>query len=309
MKRLLLFPVVLLLAASALGVSLGSSARAIIPSEVQQIICVDYRTLKSSGTAMALKDRVLPDNLKQFETALRGLGVDPDKDIEQLAFISFRNNTALRIIGIAQGQFTLQQITRRFTARKIRATRYRLNDLWPAASGMQMSFLDPTTMLFGEVTALKLALDTRDGELASLNSNSQIADMMGGVERGTVWSVLDGSGTQNMMRSALGEAARLADYDVVRKRFLGSRYAMDFNSGVSFDLDVFTSDSFTAASLSALVKAGMMFRRLNASGIEKVALDSLTVDNDSDKLRLRFKTDDAKFESLLHSELFAAVSR
>ncbi len=309
MKRLLLLPVVLLLAASALGVALGSSARAIIPSEVQQIICVDYRTLKASGTAMALKDRVLPDNLKQFETALRGLGVDPDKDIEQLAFISFRNNSSLRIIGIAQGQFTLQQITRRFTARKIKATRYRLNDLWPASEGMQMAFLDPTTMLFGEVTALKLALDTRDGELPSLNANSQIADMMGGVERGTVWSVLDGSGTQNMMRSALGDAARLADYDIVRKRFLGSRYAMDFSSGVNFDLDVFTSDSFTAASLSAMVKAGMMYRRLNASGIEKLALDSLNVDNDSDKLRLRFKTDDAKFESLLHSELFAAVSR
>ena len=84
---------------------------------------------------------------------------------------------------------------------------------------------------------------------------------------------------------------------------------MEFNSGVNFDLDVFTSDNFTAASLSALVKAGMMFRKMNATGIERTAIESLNVDNDSDKLKLHFKTDDSKFESLLHSELFAAVSK
>jgi hypothetical protein len=300
----------LVLATSAFGASLASSTRSIIPSDVQQIICVDYRTLKSSNTALALKDRVLPENLKQFETALKAFGVTPERDIEQLAFVSFRNNNALRTVGIAQGQFpTPLAIAKRFATRKIKPTRYRLNDLWQASGGMQMTFLDPTTMLFGDVTAVKLALDTRDGELASLNSNSQIADMMTGLERGTVWSVLDAGGTQNMMRSALGDASRLADYDVVKKRLLGSRYTMDFNSGVNFDLDVFTSDNFTASSLSALVKAGMMFRKMNASGVEKVAIESMNVDSDSDKLRVHFKTDDSRFESLLHSDLFAAVSK
>ena len=43
-----------------------------------------------------------------------------------------------------------------------------------------------------------------------------------------------------MMKSALGDAASLADYDVVKKRLLGSRYAMDFTNGVKFDLDVAT---------------------------------------------------------------------
>ncbi len=297
------------LAAGAFAAALASATRTIIPSEVQQIISVDYRALRSSSTAMSLKDRVLPENLKQFEQALRGLGVDPEKDIEQLAFISFRDKGAVRVMGIAQGNFATQKITQRFTARKVKATRYNSNDLWPAAGGLQMSFLDPSTMLFGDATAVRLALDTRDGALQSMNTNSQVGDMIPAVERGTVWSVLDSNGTQNMMRSALGDAARLADYETVKKRLLGSRYAMDFNSGVNFDLDVVSSDSFTAASLSALVKAGMMFKKMNASPIEKVALDSLTVDSDSNKLRLHFKTDDSKFESLLHSELFAAISK
>jgi len=308
MKRFV-SPFILLLATSCLAASLGSSARTIIPSDVQQIISVDYRTLQSSSTAVALKDRVLPDNLKAFETALKGIGLNPETDIDQLAFVSFRDKGgAVRVFGIAEGQFETKKIMQRFTTRKVKPTKYRLSDLYPTG-GMQMAFLDPSTMIFGEITALKAALDTRDGESPSLNSNSQIGEMMTGVESGTVWSVLDSVGTQNMMRSALGDASKLGDYEAVKKRLLGSRYTMNFSSGVNFDLDVFTPDSFSAGTLSALVKAGMLYKKMGATGVEKLALDSMSVDSDSSRLRLHFRTDDNKFESLLHSELFAAVSK
>ena len=56
------------------------------------------------------------------------------------------------------------------------------------------------------------------------------------------------------MRSALGQAASLADYDVIKKRLLASDYVMDFTNGVTFDLTVKTSDSVTAGTLSGLLK-------------------------------------------------------
>jgi hypothetical protein len=112
-----------------------------------------------------------------------------------------------------------------------------------------------------------------------------------------------------MMHSALGEAASLADYDFVKKRLVGSRYTVDFSRGVNFDLDVVTSDSMTAATLSSLMKAGMMFKRNSATAVEKSAMDSMTVDNTSSNLQVHFKADDRKFQSLLQTDLFAAVSR
>jgi hypothetical protein len=112
-----------------------------------------------------------------------------------------------------------------------------------------------------------------------------------------------------MLRSALGDAARLADYETVKKRLLASRYVMNFNSGVNFDMDVLTTDSMTAATLSSLLKAGVMYKKMNATPVEKIAMDSLTVNSDSSNLQLHFKTDDKKFQSLMHSELFAAVSK
>jgi hypothetical protein len=120
--------------------------------------------------------------------------------------------------------------------------------------------------------------------------------------------VLDQLGTQNMMKSALGQASSLGDYDVVKKRLLASDYVMNFDSGVTFDLSVKTSDNMTAASLASLLKAGVMYRKINATPDEKMALDDMSVDSQHDLLKMTFKTDDDRFQALLKSELFASVS-
>lgn len=301
--------VVLAAVASAAAAPLASSARAAIPYHVQQIISVDYRALRNSESGMALKARVLPDNLKQFEEAMRGMGLDPEKDVEQLTFVAFRAQNSLNSVGLAQGNFDQKKFTAKMKLRKQKVEKYRLNAIYPSGTGLVLSFLDPTTMVFGDAGAVKRALDARDGEAESVGTNSQVNDLITDVEDGAVWSVLDQAGTQNMMHSALGEAAGLADYEFVKKRLLGSRYTVDFSRGVNFDLDVVTSDSMTAATLSSLMKAGMMFKRASATAVEKTAMDSMTVDNSSSNLQVHFKADDRKFQSLLQTDLFAAVSR
>src|SRR5574337_2117244 len=165
--------------------------------------------------------------------------------------------------------------------------------------GMEMTFMDNSTLLFGDMGAVKGALDARNGAAPALDSNSQMTDMLGSVESGPVWSILDAAGTQNMMRSALGQASQLADYSMVKQRLLGSRYVMDFSNGVSFDLDVLTSDSMMAATMANLVKAGMMFRKMSATPAEKLAIDATSVDNDGSTVKVHFRTDDSRFQALL----------
>jgi len=135
-----------------------------------------------------------------------------------------------------------------------------------------------------------------------------MADMMSSVDSAPVWSILDQQGTQNMMRSALGDASKVADYETIKKRIMGSRYTMSFNSGVNFDLTVVTSDSVTAGTMSSLVKAGILYKKMSATPAEKVAVDNTTVDSDGSNLSVHFKASDQQFQSLMHSELFAAVS-
>lgn len=294
---------------SAVAAPLSSNARTVVPAAIQQIISVDYGTLRNSPTARALKDRVLPENLKQFESALRAAGIDPDKDMEQLTFVSYRiPKVGLRSIGIAQGPFKQKEFLAKMRLKKIKPEKYLLSYMYPMGSGMQVVFLDPTTIVFGEISSLKPAIDVRDSGAESLESNSDINGLISDVDSSPVWSVLDQLGTQNMMRSALGQASSIADYDVIKKRLMASDYVMNFNSGVTFDLNVKTSDAMTAASLASLMKAGVIYRKMNATPTEKLALESTTVDNSNQMLEMHFKTDDQRFQSLLKSDLFAAVS-
>ncbi len=298
-----------LLAGTALAAPLSSSARTVVPSAIQQIISVDYRELRNSPAAQALKDRVMPDTLKQFEAALRSTGIDPDKDAEQLTFVSYRGpKNVLYSIGIAQGPFKQKEFLQKARLKKIKAEKYLLTNIYPMAGGMSMAFLDPSTIVFGDKAALHGAIDVRDNGADSVEKNTQINGLVTDVESAPVWSVLDQLGTQYMMRSALGQATAVTDYDVVKKRLLASDYTMNFDNGVAFDLNVKTSDSLTAASLASLVKAGVLYRRMSGTPTEKLALDGTTVDSDNDLVQMHFKTDDQRFQALLKSELFAAVS-
>jgi hypothetical protein len=296
--------------AAIFAAPLPSSVRPAIPAQVQQLICVDYRALKNSDTAQQLKEQVLPENLKQFETALKGIGVSTDRDVDTLTFVSYRQpKQGVEIVGAAQGVFSLKTVLAKLKLKKIKAVKYHDSDIYPMSEGMEMTFLDETTLLFGGGAALRGAIDARDGYVQTLDSNPDIANLIQDVESGTVWSILDQKGTQNMMLSALGDASRLADYDTIKKHILGSRYTMNFTNGVNFDLDVITTDSVTAATLSSLVKAGVLYKKMNSSPVEKAALEDVSANSDGSKLQMHFKADDKQFQSLIHTPLFTAVSR
>lgn len=297
------------LCASAVAAPLGTNTRTVLPAQIQQIISVDYRILRNSSSGIALKNRVLPENLKSFETSLRGMGVNPDTDVEQLTFVAYRAaKGAVRNFGVASGQFEPKKVVARLKLKKQKSEKYRDADLWATGGNYLMTFLDENTMLFGEAASVKDGLDVRDGEQRGIASTPELMQMITEAESGPVWSVLDQQGTQNMLHSALGEASALADYETIKKRLLGSRYSLDLQHGIDFGLNVQTSDSFTAGTLSALMKAGILYKKAAGTAIEKSAMDSMEVDSDSGRLVVKFKADDSKFQALLKSDLFQAVS-
>ncbi|MGO8986125.1 MAG: hypothetical protein ACLPHI_20610 [Terriglobales bacterium] len=309
MKKLC-FAFLLLSVTAAYAMPIASSARSMVPSEIQQLIGVDYRALKDSPTAQALKDKVMPENLKELESALKGIGINSDRDLDQLNFASFRTEKkGIQIIGVAQGSFSAKAVLKKMKLKKISGTKYGTSLIYPMDSGLVMTFMDDNTLAFGTLASLHSALDTRDGKRPSIDSNSIMTDQMSAVDGAPLWSILDQQGTQAMMMSAMGDAAsKVPDFDTIKKRILASRYTMTFQSGIGFDLTVQTADSMTAATLSTLLKGVILYKKMGASPIEKVALDASTVDSDSSNLQLHFKTDDQKFQSLMNSPLFAAVS-
>jgi hypothetical protein len=296
----------------AVGAQLSADARSAIPKDIQQLIAVDYRAMQNSPAAMDLKNRVLPPELKQLEDALKTSGLNENHDVDALAFASFRTGDVqgTRIVGVAQGQFNLDAIKANWLKKKIKFTKVRTNRVYPmGSSGMAVTFLNPTTMIFGSSEAVKAALDTRDGVSPSLLENASIMESMEAVDTQAVWSVLDQEGTQYMMHSVLGQASQVTDYDTVKKRLLGSRYTMDFSNGVKFNLAVLTPDAFTAGTMASLLNAAALYKKMSGTASEKQAIDNTTVTSNADNLEVSFSASDSQFTSLLQSPLFQAVVR
>jgi len=309
MRYVKIFLVSLLLVSMAYAMPLNSSARSCVPADLLQLISVDYRALKDSPTAMALKQQLMPDNIKQFETALKGIGLDTEKDVDTLTFASFRSGKqGIKTVGVAAGPFNMKAVLKKMKLQKYVPKKYGNNDIYPMDGGFVMSFLDDSTLLFGDSTSIKVALNARDGQILAIDTNGNMADMMSSVDSAPVWSILDQQGTQNALRSAMGDASKIADYETVKKSLIGSRYSMTFNSGVNFDMTVVTSDPTKAATVANALKAYMLYKKMSATPAEKVAVDNTTVDSDGSNLQVHFKANDQQFESLMHSDLFAAVT-
>jgi len=303
----------MLLAAAGLAqaAQLSTDARGAIPHDVQQLVVIDYRAMQNSTAAMNLRDRVMPPELKQFDEALVKSGLNDNHDVEQLAFVLFRpsaKSEGLATVSIAQGQFPVQDIVANFRKQKLKGILVRTNRIYPLTkTGMVLCFVDPSTMVFGDKDSVEKALDVRDGVLPSLLTNAPMMDAMKSVDSEPLWSILDEKGTQTMMRQVLGEAGSIADFETVRKRMQASWYSMNFQHGVKFDLTISTGDSFAAATVSSLLTAAVMVRKMSGSEAEKQALSATAIASDEGRLSIHFATNDQEFDGLLHSALFQSM--
>ncbi|MFC5864555.1 hypothetical protein ACFPT7_19765 [Acidicapsa dinghuensis] len=315
--KTLLFKVapVALIAASMPGFAaqLSSDARTAIPHDVQQMVVIDYRIMQNSPTAMQLRGQVMPPELKQLEDALRKFGLDENADVEQLAFVLYRTGKSsdnLETVGIAQGQFPVDDVLANLKKQRIKPTLWRTNKIYPMGkTGMSVVFVDESTLVFGSSGSVKTAMDVRDGLAPGLLSNGQVMDSMRSVDNEPLWSVLDEKGTQTMMKQVLGEAGSVADFDTVKKRMVASYYTMDFQHGVKFDMSVVTGDNFAAATVSSLLNAAILYKKMSGTDIEKQALADTSISSDAGRLDVHFASSDDQFNTILKSPMFQSMVR
>ncbi len=294
----------------ALASQLATESQAAVPKDVQQLIVVDYPKMENSDIAMKLRAKVLPPELKRLEDSLQKSGMNVDRSVTQLAFASYRvpGESSTRIVGIASGQFPVQDFLDGFKKHHVKGTQIRNETIYPMGNtGLSVAFIDQTTMVFGALDAIKDSLNARDGISPSFLTNSAMQNLIPPLQDDAVWSILDQKGTQEMMKSVLGEASQVADYSTVKNSLVGSRYTMDFNQGVRFSLDVITPDTVTAATMSSLMSAAALYEKMNATATEKQAISATNIASSGNVLQVRFSSSDDQFATLLNSQLFQSV--
>ena len=308
------------LALAGVGISgyaaqLSSDARSAIPYDVQQMVVVDYRIMQNSPVAMQLRNQVMPPELKRLEDTLQKAGLNDNNDLDQLAFILYRTKPGsedVQTVGVAQGQFPVQDVIANFKKRRMKPTVVRTTTIYPlGASGMSVVFLDESTMIFGSMEAVKMAVDVRDGLTQGFLTNNQMMSEMQSVDNSPLWSILDQKGTQTMMKQVFGQMGQMAgsvsDFDTVKKLLVDSWYSMDFQHGVQFDLAVQSTDNFAVATISSLLNAAVLYKKMSGTDSEKMALDGARVSSSGGRLNIHFGASDDQFQALLKSDMFQSM--
>lgn len=302
---------------SALAVPIPRVAQSCFPLAFEQIISIDYHSLKESKNGLAFKQQVLPANVRTFETALESAGVNPDKDLDTFAFTSFRNaKHELKQVGVATGN-SLQTTLKKNLASNQKPVRYLDSDIYPMPRSegpappaqLFMVFLDEKTVLLGEGDAVGAALLVRNGQTPNLVSKPKYATLLEKIENSPVWSVLDRRGSEELLLPAIDSGAPLSIYAQVRNSILDSFYTIKFgaDNGLNLDFTVLTKDGDAPLWLLNSLKGGTLIKSVVKNPTAKMAFKSMQVSTDDSALEIQFRTDPQQLDALLQARFFTAV--
>lgn len=305
-----------LLSSLAWAAPLTPEAKAVIPAGSGQIISIDYQMLRRFGAAMTLKEQVLPENLKQFEVALKNIGVYPDSDLATLTFGSFYDGKrAPHMVAVASGSLSAISVLTQLRLHRLSPVKYRDYDLYPVSKNLVLAVLGEGSLLMGDPAGMRTVLVFRDNHAPTIDTNKDLSQIIKPIEKATVWSVLDQTSTQRLLISALGDDPKLADVTRIKEKVFGSYFRMNFRGGIRFDMDVLTGDPVTSAALTSLLKMGILYKKIMANPAQKLALDNVNVtskrisqDSVRSDLQMQFKANDQQLQILLRSQCFRAIS-
>lgn len=289
---------------------LSATAQAVMPSDTRQIISIDYHRLAEDSNAARVESQVLPPEMRNLSALLKQGGVDPQQDLNRIAFATYAAKGKIGLMGVAEGNFQNLKLTRFFhpTKKNPHPPQYSGVTIYNA-EGTWFFVPDQTTLVFGSRNAVETAIDTEQGVNPRISANEQMADLIAGTQTTDVWSVLDAAGTKNMVKSLIGGGSKL-DPSLFAKRFDGARYTIAFADQVQLNLEMMTSDTLTAAALSAGLRAAVDYRQHQERDPNlKTLLSQVQVDSSGNHAFLQVASPETSIATLLHSDLFNSVVR
>lgn len=246
--------------------SLRSDVLYLLPRETGEVGFIDVQELRGSPHFDRLKQRFLPPRFAHFERFIQSVGVDPEKDIEWVAWALLPagpDNPSELFLGIAQGQFSPEAIQKYFEQQKLPTGELNGQTLFPfgraqSDQSLQFTFLDSSTAVFGTRAALQVLLDTWLGQHETIVENDWLLEKIDEVNgRESIWVVLDETYTRLAMRQLLPELAHFEQFGQAADRFRGSSLALSVDREVALTMQSWFAESNDAQMFTLLLQTGL----------------------------------------------------
>jgi hypothetical protein len=310
---LLLAVILVSLCAVPKPASAGTVSTAVLgmfPTNVGEIAYADLKTARKFTWFPQLREQLLPKHFREFEKFLGSAGVDPNTQVEELAWGSIQINGGDAILGVALGQFDPSSTEAHFKQQKLPTFDVHGYHLYAFGSGndaadILFTFIDTNTAAFGNRPALEKLIDVRTGSAESILTNSKLSPLINEANgSGLIWAVLDQNYTHLAMQQLVPQASQFPQAATIIERLRAMTINIAADSGVDAHFQAVCSSPEDANLLAAALQAGLMYRRYQEASTDPAlagALDQVRVSPAGDRLKIEAPVSQEQLLTLIRS--------
>ncbi|MGH9592189.1 MAG: hypothetical protein ACRD5L_03800 [Bryobacteraceae bacterium] len=305
--------------------SLSNDIIALFPKNVGEFAYADLRQARQFPWFGQLKEQMLPARFRQFEQFLASAGIDPNTQVEELAWglvpTGMSSTTAdsavptgEQVVGVAMGQFNAAAAQTFFKTQKLATVQQGGFTLYAFGGGTGASdlffvFIDSSTAAFGQRSQLERLIAVRNGSEESLLRNDKMFPLINEANgQGIVWSVLNAAYTRLAIQQLAPQTAQLPQANDLMKKMTALRMTVQGSSNVQADFEAVCATAQDATTLSQLLQAGLMLQRYQASqtnpDLAKM-LDSARISPNGNRLQVLLALTNDQVASLIRSNTFS----
>lgn len=300
----------------AIAGSLSTEVIGMFPENVGEFAYADMKTARQYSWFPQLREQLLPSKFRQFEQFLISAGVDPNTQVDELAWgaIQSPKNGGEQIVGVALGAFTPGSSEERFKQQKLPMITIDGFHLYAYGSGagpndLLFMFIDSNTAAFGQRAALQQLIDVRNGAAQSLLDNAKLSPLISEANgNGIIWAVLDKSYTHLAIHQLIPQATQFPQATPIINRMQAMTIDVQADSGVDAQFQAVCSSPDDANLLAAGLQGALMLRRYQEAQANPDlanALDQVHVTPSGDRLKIDAPVSQDQLLSLIRTRAFA----
>ncbi len=319
-----------LLAAAAKPVkagNLGADTIALFPKEVGEFAYADLKKARTMKWFPALQEQMLPERFRQFEKFLASAGVDPNSQVEELAWGLVGQSAAPKdgapasdvpdseeIVGIALGNYNPESTEAYFKQQKLPTSKSNGYTMFAFGSGVGPGdlfffFIDSNKAAFGHKRLLEKLIDIRYGREEGLLRNDKMYNLINEANgSGLVWAVLGPSYTRLAMAQLVPEVEQFPDAAKLIHRMQAMIINATAGSGIDSKFQAVCGSPEDANTLGQLMQAGLLYKKYQAPKDNPELgqlLDQTNVTPSGDRVVIRMSLTDDLMTTLIRKNTFA----
>jgi hypothetical protein len=321
--------------------TLSSDVIGMFPQNIGEFAYADLKQARSLSWFPQLKQQMLPARFKQFEQFLTAAGIDPNSQVEEIAWATVGAGPAPatqnapasgangaqqqqsapspgsdQVLGVALGSFRPESAQAYFNAQKLPVVKVRNFALYAFGGGsgpadLFFFFIDSNTAAFGQRQQLERLIAVRAGEEQGLLTDSKMFPLINEANgSGVVWAVMNGAYAQLAMQQLAPEAAQFPQAQQLVSRLRALSLQIIAGSGVQARFQSVCATPDDANTFAALLQAGLLYKRYqlgNSNPDLAALLDSTRITPAGDRLNVQLTLTDDQMLSLIRRNTFAVT--